>query len=124
MIKKKSHQEKIGKVFKKSGIFVLLFSLIIFSGGAIGFILKNSIPSLVMGSLFGLALLFSSVLILSYKKSGIYIAFSLILLLDGFFTYRLFVTQSFMPSGIILVISMVTMIALLQQCNKLPKISF
>ena len=123
MDQKKNYQEKVEKVFKKSGIFVLLFSLIIFAGGAMGFILKNSIPSLVMGSLFGLALVFSSVLLLSNRKSGIYISFSLIFLLDGFFTYRLITTQSFMPSGIILVLSLGMMMLLLKQCNKLPKIS-
>lgn len=88
---------------KKNGYVLLIFAILVFSGGMAGYILKKSIPSLVSGGLFGLALLWSSVLHFIRRMWGIYFAFILLFLLEIFFSYRFITTASFFPSGIMLI---------------------
>lgn len=83
-----------------------------------GFVLKRSTPSLMAGSLFGLSLLFVSIKIMTYHKWGLYVAFILMLLLDAFFSYRFLTSHALFPSGIMLLITTLTLLLSLMQLKK------
>lgn len=75
-----------------------------------GFILKKSLPSLIAGGVSGLALLWASVLHFTCRKWGIYFAFILLFLLEGFFSYRFILTQKFFPAGGMLILTSLVII--------------
>jgi uncharacterized membrane protein (UPF0136 family) len=87
---------------------VALYGILILVGGIIGHIKAGSNASLVMGVVFGLLLLLSSVGMLSkkYFKKGVYFALILTLVLDAFFSYRFLATMKFMPSGMLALVSL------------------
>ena len=101
------------------GLIILLYSILVFAGGLTGYILKNSLSSLLMGGLFALSLVFTSVHTLAFRKWGLYVSFGLILLLDAFFSYRFVITQVFFPAGLMLFISTLTLIILILKLRKL-----
>ena len=111
--------QKIKDVMKSMGVIVLLYSILVFTGGVIGFITKKSLPSLLMGSLFGLSLLFASVKILTLRKWALYFALGLILTLDAFFSYRLVTSFTLFPAGIMVIITMVVLILLVLKLRQL-----
>lgn len=72
-----------------------------------------------MGLIFG-TLLFGTALALFQKKEGAkgwsgWVALTLVLVLDGFFTYRFAVTQKFMPPGLLSLISTLVLLLLAWQ---------
>lgn len=87
---------------------VALYGLLILVGGIIGHIKAGSTASLVMGVVFGLLLLLSSGAMFSkkYFKKGVYSTLILTLILDAFFTYRYLATMKFMPSGLLVLVSL------------------
>ncbi len=86
-----------------------------------GFIKSGSAPSLIAGGLSGLSLLFCSVLTFTYRKWGLYAAFTLMFLLDLFFSYRYLKTGAFFPAGMTLILTSVSIIALVISVIKLAK---
>ncbi|WP_194847139.1 TMEM14 family protein [Candidatus Neptunochlamydia vexilliferae] len=102
-------------IFKKIGVTVLLYSILVFAGGVMGFATKKSLPSLLAGGTFGLALLFSSVKVLTFRRWGLYASLILLLLLDAFFSYRFLLTQALFPAGMMLIVTTATLILLLFQ---------
>lgn len=96
---------------KKNGYSLLIFAVLVFLGGSIGYCLKKSLPSLVAGGLFGLALLYASVLHFTNRKWGVYLAFTLLFLLEAFFSYRVITTQSFFPAGMMLILTSVMILS-------------
>ncbi len=94
-------------------MIVFVYSLIVFAGGLMGFVMKRSLPSLVMGSLFGLSLLYLSIKILTFHRFGLMASVVLILLLDAFFSYRFVTTQTFFPAGAMLLLTTVTLLMLM-----------
>lgn len=93
------------QALKKNGYVLLIYAILVFSGGLMGFIMKKSIPSLVAGGAFGLTLLWSSVLHFTCRKWGIYFAFILLFLLEGFFSYRFVISEKFFPAGVMLILT-------------------
>ncbi|MCB1083607.1 MAG: TMEM14 family protein, partial [Simkania sp.] len=104
---------------KTIGIITLIYSLLVFSGGVMGFVMKQSTPSLVAGSLFGLSLLFSSIKTMTYHRWGLIMTFVLILALDTFFSYRFLTTQKFFPAGMMLLLTTSVIIIQIFQLRKL-----
>ena len=87
--------------------FSWIYTFLVFIGGIIGFILAGSLPSLIMGALFGLALGISVYLMMQQRKLG-HIAFlitSIILLV--FFSWRFVLTFSMMPAGVMTILSLI-----------------
>ena len=107
-----------GKFFKFAGILVLSYSILLFTGGFIGFLTKKSLVSLLMGGTFSLSLLFSSVLLLSYRRWGIYLSFVLLFLLEGFFSWRFLLSLQFLPAGLMFILTSVSLLLLLLQLLK------
>ena len=90
---------------KNLAYFVVLYAFIILVGGLIGFLKASSVASIVMSSFFSVFLFISALAIHRLHLWGFYAAFGLSLLLMGFFAYRFFLSQQFMPSGLMMVIS-------------------
>lgn len=103
---------------KPQGIIVLVYSLLVITGGIFGFVHANSVPSLVASSIFGVLLLFSTVLIFKNKPAGLYIGLIVAFLLDAFFTYRFTATHQFMPSGLMSLLSLAVLLVLVLKIRK------
>jgi uncharacterized membrane protein (UPF0136 family) len=97
---------------KISATLIFVYGLIILIGGFIGHMKAASTASLVMGVIFGLLLLLSSVAVFRGKAIGEYAALLLTFLLDAFFTYRFLTTRQFMPSGLLCLLSLLVLFLL------------
>ncbi len=111
------------RILKTIGIIIFIYSLLVFSGGVMGFAMKRSTPSLVAGSIFGLSLLFTSIKTMTFHRWGLIAAFSLILALDTFFSYRFLSTQKVFPAGAMLLLTTAIIVILIFQLWKLKKLS-
>ncbi len=111
------------QALKKIGLVTLIYALFVFLGGVMGFAMKQSMPSLVMGSLFGLSLLYLSIKIMTFHRWGLMTAIVLILLLDAFFSYRFVITQTLFPAGVMLLLTTATLLILMFILKKLRPIA-
>ena len=111
------------RALKKIGLVVLIYALFVFSGGVMGFAMKQSMASLVMGGLFGLSLLYLSVKIMTFHRWGLMTAIVLILLLDAFFSYRFVTTQTLFPAGAMLLLTTATLLVLMFILKKLGSVA-
>ncbi len=87
-------------------VLTLIFALVTFAGGLVGFIKANSLPSLIASSGFAVLLLLSSWAMWQEKVVGYFLAMSLTSLLALFFAYRFAISLKFMPAGIMTLISL------------------
>ena len=85
---------------KKMGIVVLIFGILVLTGGIMGHLKAGSNASLISGGIFGILLIADAIGILKGKMSALYVGVLLSFILDGFFTYRFAATQKFFPAGI------------------------
>lgn len=115
--------DKVKKAVHAMGTVILIYSILVFAGGVMGFIMKNSLPSLLGGGIFGLTLVLMSVMTFTLRKWGLYVSFALILLLDAFFSYRFVLSYKFFPSGLMLAVSTLTLVILMVQLQKLSSLS-
>jgi len=106
-------------ILKKIGIIILIYSLFVFSGGVMGFVMKKSMPSLLMGSFFGLSLLYLSIKIMTFYRWGLYTAIVLTLALDAFFSYRFVLTQTLFPAGAMLLLTTAVLLVIMLLLKKL-----
>lgn len=98
-------------------LILLTYALLLLAGGATGYYIAGSLPSLVMGT--GTALLVG---ILGFLKSNYAHSAALVitLLLTGFFGYRFALTGKFMPAGMMALASAAVFILQLRKsCCKL-----
>jgi len=103
----------------KAVVILFVYALLILLGGIRGHA-AGSQASLIMGLTFGILLLGSTFAIYKKKKAGVWMAVSLIIILDAFFTYRYSQTGRFMPSGMLSLISVITLFAFIWQIRKKP----
>lgn len=92
------------------GIVILLYGLLVFSGGIIGYVTAGSMASVIAGGVFGLMLLASGVGVLRGKAMGFLMAPALVVLLMAYFGYRFAQSGEFMPSGLMGVLGLVALI--------------
>jgi uncharacterized membrane protein (UPF0136 family) len=90
-----------------SKLSILLFSIMILTGGIFGFVKAKSKASLIASSISTLALLACFCFSLSDKRSGCLAAFAVITVLDLIFCVRLARTRKFMPSGMLFLLCLV-----------------
>ena len=111
------------QIFKRVGFITFIYSILVFTGGLMGFIMKQSTPSLIAGSLFGLALLFTSIKTITFHRWALNMTLLLTLALDTFFSYRYLATQKLFPAGAMLFITSLTLILMIFQIYKLKKMA-
>ena len=109
------------QIFKRVGFIAFVYSIFVFTGGLMGFIMKQSTPSLISGSLFGLALLFTSIKTITFHRWALSMSLLLTLALDTFFSYRYLATHKLFPAGAMLFITSLTLILMIFQIYKLRK---
>lgn len=98
-----------------SALTLAIYGFLVLIGGIIGHMQAKSTISLVMGTIFGVMILGASLALYKKKRASIWISLSLVLLLDAFFSYRFFKTLKFMPSGMMMILSLITLIVLVRQ---------
>lgn len=96
-------------------VITFIYAAIILAGGMMGYIKAQSLPSLIMGTTFALLLTLSAIGILKDYLLGQFIAAGLAGLLALFFSYRFFQTMSFMPAGLIVILSLIVIFLLLRK---------
>lgn len=90
-----------------SGITTIVYALLVFIGGLIGFLKAHSKVSLFAGIIFGLALAITGIGVFKGCKIAYYSALSLTALLAAFFAYRFLLSYAFMPAGLMVVLSVI-----------------
>ena len=98
---------------KTTGTIVLLFGAIVTLGGLVGYVKAESLISLAVATPTGLILIIAGFSMLREKRSGFICALTLTLLMTAFFSYRFFTTLKVMPAGLMLVMSLLTLMSLI-----------
>lgn len=96
---------------RKAAWITFFYALIILIGGIIGHAKAASTASLTMGIIFGILLLFSAAGMYKNHLLPAYCGILLIFILDAFFTYRWIYTFSFLPPGLLALLSLVVLVA-------------
>lgn len=103
---------------KGAALITAIYGLLIFIGGIMGHVKAASTISLVMGILFGLLLLGASYLLYRKRAAGAYATICLLLLLDGFFTFRFLKTFRFFPSGLFTLLTLLALVLVILSLRK------
>ena len=101
-----------------SGGITAVYGLIVLVGGLFGHYKVGSRASLIAGLVCGILLLALSVGSWLGKRSATLLALILTFCLDAFFTYRFSHSLKFMPSGMMSLISLITLLLLAFQLKK------
>ncbi|NDD59456.1 MAG: hypothetical protein EBZ47_09500 [Chlamydiae bacterium] len=107
---------------KKTGSIVLIYGLLVFIGGWIGYITSHSPPSAISGTLFGALLFLAGRAMIVKKTWGQWTALFLAFILDAFFTYRFAKTLKFFPAGFMSLLSLAVLIILALRIQMYKKI--
>jgi len=93
-------------------ITALVYGALVFAGGWVGYKKAGSRPSLISSSLSAAVLLIAAVLSLSGISAGYMVAMVVALVLLVFFGYRLAKGGKFMPAGLMVAVSLATLVVL------------
>lgn len=105
---------------KLSAIIMSVYGLLLLVGGIIGYATAQSLMSLLMGGACALISFIAAFGIWKGCQISKYMALTLSSLLTLFFGYRFWLTQKFMPGGLMLIISLAVVIFLVTySCEKL-----
>lgn len=86
---------------------IIIYALFVLAGGVIGFLKAGSTPSLAMGIIFAILLLFTAFQVSKKMMIGLYLALIFSAFLALFFGYRFFNSYKFMPAGFMLLLSLI-----------------
>lgn len=92
---------------------VLVYGILVIAGGVMGYAKAQSKPSLIAGGLFGTIAIAGALLMLRQSAIGYYISLAAAVLLLAFFSRRFSATKKFMPSGLMMALSLITVLTLL-----------
>jgi len=92
---------------------MFITGIITLFGGGIGYLTKGSVISLLMGLLFGIALLVCAYFTHKNRIPAQYMAMLLLGTLALVFAYRYLIAYRFMPAGLMLIVSVTGLILLL-----------
>lgn len=88
-------------------IYFIIFALFTIVGGIIGFVNKGSVASIVAGSISGILLLVAAFLLPGNVVAGLAVAAVVSILLAGRFVPAFIKTGSFMPAGMMSLLSVI-----------------
>ncbi len=91
-------------------IYFIIFGLLTIIGGIIGYVSKGSLPSIIAGSVSGLALIAAAFLLPNNVVAGLAVGGLVSLLLAGRFIPAFIKTGSVMPAGMMSVLSVIGII--------------
>lgn len=90
---------------KTFSAYIVLFALMLLSGGILGYLKAGSIPSLTVSLFAATILFFSSYYIYFEKIKAFYLATLVIFSLHVFFVFRFLKTFSMMPAGLMVLLT-------------------
>ncbi len=102
-----------------AGWSVLIYAVLVALGGVIGYICAHSTTSLFASIPFSIALLLCTPGLFRSKRPAFFVSLILVLILDAFFTYRFSISLLWMPSGMMMVISLITLSSLVYGIRKI-----
>lgn len=88
-------------------IVLIAYGFLVAAGGILGYVKSQSRPSLIAGSVSGLFLVAAALLVVMGVAAGAYVGFTVNVMLIVLFGMRFGKTRKFMPSGMMLVLSVV-----------------
>ena len=94
---------------KLSKLLSYIYAIILFVGGIFGFTKVHSKISLLTGAVSALLVLVSCKIGNEHPKSAYLYISAISLVLAGFFSYRYSLTHSFMPAGLMVLVSVTTL---------------
>lgn len=100
---------------KTQAYLVLIYGILLFIGGIIGFAKAQSYPSLFMGGGSAILIILCSVWMFRGSVAASYSAAGLTTALTLFFCYRFWLTLKVMPAGVMAIASIVVFIVLLKK---------
>ncbi len=92
---------------------VLIYGILVALGGLMGYLKARSIPSLVLGLLFGVALILSALFAGAEGGLPADLPLWLVLGLTVLSLYRLNLTRRFMPAGLLVLLGAIVAVILL-----------
>ena len=95
---------------KAPGVVIVVFGLVVLMTASISYITAGSASFLMAGSAFGLGLVGSGVGVYRGKPAGFIFAPVLIVFVTAFFGYRSTRIGEFIPSGLLAVLSLITLL--------------
>ncbi len=93
-----------------SKIYFIVFGLLTIAGGVMGYVSKGSMPSIIAGSVSGLALVAAAFLLPNNAVAGLAIAALVSILLAGRFVPAFIKTGAIMPAGVMSVLGVIGVI--------------
>ncbi len=96
-----------------TGIVTMIYSSLVLLGGLVGYLIADSLPSLIAGSVFGAILFASGMGILRNSIVAFFSALTASALLSAFFCYRYWETAKMMPAGTMAILSIIIFVMLL-----------
>jgi len=105
---------------KFNAIIVLIYGLMVLLGGLVGYLLADSLPSLIMGSICGAFLFASGIGLYRTSILAFFTALTVSGLLTLFFTFRYFQTYKMVPSGMMAAFSIIVFLLLLSTKGQRP----
>jgi uncharacterized membrane protein (UPF0136 family) len=97
---------------KNKAYIVLGYALLLFIGGLIGYFKAGSVVSIITSSFFALLAAISGVAMLNNSVLGRFVATGISVALAAFFIYRFMLTYTFMPAGLMAIVSLLVLAAL------------
>ncbi len=88
-------------------IYFIVFGLLTILGGIMGYVSKGSLPSIIAGSISGLALLAAAFFLPNNVVAGLVLAALVSVLLAGRFVPAFIKTGAIMPAGMMSVLSVI-----------------
>lgn len=99
---------------------VLVYAILIALGGILGYVRAHSLPSLYASIPSAIALLACTPGLFRSKRPALIVALVVVLLLDAFFTFRFSQSQVWMPAGMMMLVSLVTLSTIVYSARQHP----
>ncbi len=88
---------------------VLIYGVLVLIGGVMGYLQAGSTVSLIAGGSSGVLIIITSLIMLKNRRAGYYSSLCLSVLLTIVFAFRFSDTQKFMPAGLMVIMSLLTL---------------
>src|ERR1700761_2276780 len=102
---------------KKPSTYLFLYALLVLIGGIIGYATKGSFGSLIAGGIFAFLIGVAAWQMRKGSPTAYWAGVALVTFLGAFFSYRLYLTGSFMPAGLMIICSLVALLILRPYCH-------